>query len=103
MTPARPLRTARSTAPMANSAAVLPLPRSLRSTLINRNIMVGARRTSIRLEPEMWAALLDIARRESQTIHGLATLVAASKKPETSLTAAIRVFCLAYYRNAVGG
>jgi predicted DNA-binding ribbon-helix-helix protein len=74
-----------------------------RSTLINRNIMVAGRRTSVRLEPEMWTALLDIARRENQSIHALATQVAERKKPETSLTAAIRVFCLAYYRTAVGG
>lgn len=72
-----------------------------RSTLINRNIMVGGRRTSVRLEPEMWSALLDIARREDQTIHLLATQVASCKKPETSLTAAIRVFCLSYYRAAL--
>jgi len=74
-----------------------------RSTLVNRNIMVSGRRTSVRLEPEMWTALLDIARREGQTIHALATRVAETKKPETSLTAAIRVFCLAYYRTALGG
>lgn len=73
-----------------------------RSTLVNRNIMVGGRRTSVRLEPEMWTALLDIARRENQTIHGIATIVNERKKPETSLTAAIRVFCLAYYRSALG-
>lgn len=73
-----------------------------RSTLVNRNIMVGGRRTSVRLEPEMWTALLDIARRENQTIHGIATVVNERKKPETSLTAAIRVFCLAYYRSALG-
>ena len=74
-----------------------------RSTLINRNIMVNGRRTSVRLEPEMWTALLDIARRENQTIHALASQVALGKKPETSLTAAIRVFCLAYYRSALAG
>ncbi len=73
-----------------------------RSTLINRNIMVSGRRTSVRLEPEMWTALLDIARRENQTIHAIATMVGERKKPETSLTAAIRVFCLAYYRSALG-
>ena len=71
------------------------------STLINRNIMVAGRRTSMRLEPEMWAALLDIARRENSTIHAIATHVADRKKPETSLTAATRVFCLAYYRAAL--
>ncbi len=72
-----------------------------RSTLVNRNIVVNGRRTSVRLEPEMWTALLDIARRENQSIHTLASQVAQSKKPETSLTAAIRVFCLAYYRTAL--
>ncbi len=76
-------------------------PAMQRSTLINRNIMVNGRRTSVRLEPEMWAALLDIARRENQTIHDLAALVEERKKPETSLTAAIRVFCLVYYRSAI--
>lgn len=83
----------------AASQNVVALPRS---TLINRNIMVAGRRTSVRLEPEMWAALLDIARRENQTIHVLASRVAEQKKPESSLTAAIRVFCLAYYRAALG-
>ncbi len=76
-------------------------PALTRSTLINRNTMVAGRRTSVRLEPEMWAALLDIARREGQTIHDLATIVEERKKPETSLTAAIRVFCLVYYRSTM--
>lgn len=72
-----------------------------KSTLVNRNILVSGRRTSVRLEPEMWTALLDIARRESESIHTLATRVAKCKKAESSLTAAIRVFCLAYYRTAL--
>ena len=86
------------------NASAVPRPVQMpKSTLINRNIMVAQRRTSVRLEPEMWAALLDIARRENETIHTIATMVADNKKPETSLTAAIRVFCLAYYRSAVEG
>lgn len=73
---------------------------SLKSTLINRNIIVHGRRTSVRLEPEMWSALFDIASRESQTIHDLCSLVSDRKKSETSLTAAIRVFVMAYFRSA---
>lgn len=72
----------------------------VRSTLINRNITVLGHRTSIRLEPEMWRALKDIADREQTTIHRLCSLVQIKKAPESSLTAAIRVFLMLYYRAA---
>jgi predicted DNA-binding ribbon-helix-helix protein len=42
------------------------------STLLSRNITVGGRRTSVRLEPEMWNSLYDIAKRENCTIHDIA-------------------------------
>lgn len=71
-----------------------------RTTLVSRNITVMGRRTSIRLEPEMWAALRDIARREQCSIHDLCSIVAYRKKPETSLTAAIRVFLMLYFKAA---
>jgi len=70
------------------------------STLISRNITVLGHRTSVRLEPEMWAALRDIARRERCRIHDLCSLIQARKNPRTSLTAAIRVFLMLYYRAA---
>ena len=68
--------------------------------LINRNVTVNGRRTSIRLEPEMWNALNDIAERESCTIHDICSLVSMRKRPRTSLTAAIRVFLMLYYKAA---
>lgn len=43
-----------------------------KSSLISRNITVRGHRTSIRLEPEMWDALKDIAHREGTTIHNIA-------------------------------
>ncbi len=69
-----------------------------RSTLVSRNITVLGRRTSVRLEPEMWTALRDIARRENCSIHDLSSLIQLRKNPDTSLTAAIRVFLMLYYR-----
>ena len=69
-----------------------------RSTLISRNITVLGHRTSVRLEPEMWTALRDISRREECRIHDLCSLIQLRKKPDTSLTAAIRVFLMLYYR-----
>ncbi len=70
------------------------------SSLISRNITIFGRRTSVRLEPEMWEALNDISDREKCSVHDICALVHVRKKPETSLTAAIRVFLMLYYRAA---
>lgn len=72
----------------------------LKSSLISKNITVRGHRTSIRLEPEMWAALKDIALREQTSIHNICSLISLRKLDETSLTAAIRVFLMLYYRAA---
>lgn len=70
------------------------------STLISHNVMIDGRRTSVRLEKEMWMALKQIARREDCSVHMLCTAIAQRKRPATSLTAAIRVFVMAYYQAA---
>lgn len=70
------------------------------STLVSRNITVNGRRTSVRLEPEMWRALKEISTRENCSIHELCSLIAFRKKARTSLTAAIRVFLMLYFRAA---
>lgn len=71
-----------------------------KTTLISRNITVCGHRTSVRLEPEMWRALRDIAKREKCTIHEICSLVSMRKNAQTSLTAAIRVFLMLYFRAA---
>jgi len=70
------------------------------STLISRNVTIGGHRTSCRLEPFMWDALYDICRRERVSIHALCSRINDRKDANTSLTAAIRVFALAYFRAA---
>ncbi len=67
---------------------------------VNRNIFVAGRRTSVRFEPVMWDALKEICRRERLSLHQVATQIADEKSPQTSLTAAIRIFILVYYRTA---
>ena len=69
------------------------------STLVNRNVFVGRRRTSLRLEPAMWDAVAEICRREEMTLHELCGLIDARRRA-SSLTAAIRVFILTYFRAA---
>lgn len=71
-----------------------------KTTLVSKNITVLGHRTSIRLEPEMWASLKEISLREKCSIHELCTLVSIRKNRKTSLTAAIRVFIMLYFRSA---
>jgi predicted DNA-binding ribbon-helix-helix protein len=75
-------------------------PRGRRdSTLLNRNVWIGRRRTSLRLEPAMWQALEEVAASSALTIHQLCTMI-DERRRESSLTAAVRVFLLLYYRDA---
>jgi len=64
--------------------------------LVLRNIKVRGRRTSIRLEPEIWEALAEICRREYCTRHEVCGYVASLKRG--SLTSSLRVFMLDYFR-----
>ena len=70
------------------------------SNLVNRNIIVDGHRTSIRLEPAMWLAFTKIAERENMTIHQLGTRIDRLRDKNCGLTAAIRVFLLAYFQEA---
>lgn len=70
------------------------------STLVSHNISILGRRTSVRLEPEMWSALREISKKEQCNISDICSLVYLRKNKKTSLTAAIRVFMMLYYRSA---
>ncbi|MCB9964975.1 MAG: ribbon-helix-helix domain-containing protein [Rhodospirillales bacterium] len=69
-----------------------------KGSLVSRNVTVLGKRTSVRLEPEMWIALKDIALREGCSIHEICSLIYLRKNTQTSLTAAIRVFLMLYFR-----
>jgi predicted DNA-binding ribbon-helix-helix protein len=71
------------------------------SSLVIRNIVVAGHRTSVRLEPVMWEALHEIARRRSLTVHELVTKI-DEQRSASSLTAAIRVYIVDFYRAAAG-
>ncbi|KPF85561.1 hypothetical protein IP70_12055 [alpha proteobacterium AAP38] len=70
------------------------------STLVIRNVVVLGKRTSLRMEPEMWDALSDVAVREGHNVHDICTRIVEKKPAAASLTAAIRVFLVNYYRLA---
>jgi predicted DNA-binding ribbon-helix-helix protein len=73
--------------------------RAVRSTLVSRNVSVAGRRTSIRLEPAMWEAFHEIVVREGQSISALVTLIDGARN-SSSLTSAIRVHIVSYFRAA---
>ena len=63
------------------------------TTLVNRNITVNGRRTSIRLETPFWDALQSVAKQRNQTVNDLVSQIAAATE-SGSLTSAVRVFVL---------
>ncbi len=76
-----------------------PADRDKTSTLVNRNVTIGQRRTSLRLEPIMWDALDEICHREAVTRNQLCETIYKFKHA-SSLTAGVRVFIVNYYRAA---
>ena len=88
--------------PNSNSlteSAAAPAQARRYSTLLNRNVWVGRRRTSLRLEADMWQALEEVGGDSGLPIHELCTRIDDARR-ESSLTAAVRVFLLRYYKLA---
>ena len=71
---------------------------NLGPALVSRNIRLEDHRTSIRLEPEMWDALAEIAALEGESVHELCARV-DDMRGDLGRTAAIRVFIVSYYRH----
>ncbi len=69
------------------------------SRLINRNVVAGRGRTSMRLEPELWDALLEICQREGHDMSRLVREIEAAGH-SGGRTSAVRVFVLQYFRAA---
>jgi len=74
----------------------------MKHNLISKNVTINGRRTSLRLEEEIWEALNDICRNEGLTIHELCGLV-DGRRANSSRTSAVRTFIVAYFRIAANG
>ena len=66
----------------------------------NRVISIYNRKTSIRLAPIEWSALEYICHEEKIPRKLLFELIDLNRDDQTNLTAAIRLFILAYYKRA---
>ncbi|MGL4968187.1 MAG: ribbon-helix-helix domain-containing protein [Inquilinus sp.] len=62
-----------------------------------RNVMIGGRRTSIRLEVAFWEALEEILEREELTLNTLVSRIDTTRKSNKNLSGAIRVFIFGYF------
>jgi predicted DNA-binding ribbon-helix-helix protein len=69
------------------------------SRLVNRNVVAGRGRTSMRLEPELWEALSEICGREGQDMSSLVRKVEQNGH-SGGRTSAVRVFVMSYFREA---
>jgi len=75
-------------------------PGSMRG--VCRNVVVGGKRTSVRMEPLLWDSLTEICDRESQAMNEVVTMIDA-RRGDSALTAALRIFILSYFRTASSG
>jgi predicted DNA-binding ribbon-helix-helix protein len=64
------------------------------------SIGISGRRTTVRLEDEMWASFKDVAEKEGCTLQDLASRIYSQKKSDDNFSSAIRVFLVLYYRDA---
>ncbi len=71
------------------------------SALVSKNVRIGRRRTSVRLEREMWDALAEICRREGVTANAICTEV-GEKGAEGGFTSRLRVYIMSYFRSRAG-
>jgi predicted DNA-binding ribbon-helix-helix protein len=81
-----------------DSLLSLTRPKQAERGLRSGNIVVNGHRTSIRLEPEMWTALSEIAAADGVRVNEMVSRIAALARAG-SLTSAVRVFIMGYYRS----
>ena len=70
------------------------------SALVMHNVSIRGRRTSIRLEPQLWNTLVEICRREFCTPHDVCSYAAEHRPPHGSLASSLRVFILGYFHTS---
>ncbi len=62
---------------------------------------MGSRRTSVSLEAVFWVVLKDIAKQQQRTVNRIVTEI-ASRRPESTLASAIRVYVVEQLSRSTG-
>lgn len=66
----------------------------VRTSLVTKNVVVAGKRTSVRLEKELWQALALICRTDKQSINEICTLVERRRDDSGGFTSALRVYII---------
>ncbi len=66
------------------------------STLITKNIIIGKKRTSIRLESELWELFGIVSSLEGKSINQLATYISHNADASKSFTSLIRKYLVRF-------
>ena len=61
-------------------------------TLITKNILIGKKRTSIKLEPELWELFRLVSSLEGKNINQLATFISHNADTSKNFTSLIRKY-----------
>jgi len=77
--------------------ASLILTHAMKSQAVKRSVVIEGRRKSISLEDAMWESLTEIAKYRGMTLFSLLATI-DSKRKKASLSSAIRLFLLNFYR-----
>ncbi len=75
--------------------------RPKRDYFISKSIKVLGNYTSLKLEPEVWRGLNEISEFENYTKRELVDFIATKKPANQSVSSAVRIFLLNYYRDAL--
>jgi predicted DNA-binding ribbon-helix-helix protein len=67
--------------------------------MAKRSVTIAGHRTSIALEDPFWAGLGEIAGATGRPVAGMIADIDRGRDPDTNLSAAIRLFVLAWYRD----
>ena len=78
-------------------------PDTKTSSLVSRNLVVRGRKTTVRLEDEIWASFKNIAKSKECSINDLASRIDRRRESGQSLTSAIRLFVVLHYRDEATG
>ena len=68
--------------------------------LVCKNVIVNGRRTSMRLDMEIWQSLSDICQQEHISIHQLCSKIDA-EKGNSGLSGAVRLFAFTYFQKVL--
>lgn len=64
--------------------------------LVMRSLRLSDRQTTVRLEPQVWKILQDVAEEHDSNVNDLCDLIDKRKGAASTLSSAIRVFLISY-------